>query len=431
MSALRVAVSGAGIGGLALAQGLRRRGVEVTVYESDGSALSRDQGFRLRIDAQGRAALADCLPARLHRLAEDTAGRPYTSRGLCFDHRLTRLGAHRPAAAPDGTDGRDNRDNLDDRKGRTDPNDPNDRAGLDDPGAASMVADRRVLRQILLTGLGDAVRFGHRVTGYRPAGEGVFLDFADGTAAAADVLVLADGINSRARRHLLPRAQVLDTGLRAVQGHMPLDAEALDWVPPELLGGSRPVLGPHRTTLVVGAYQPRRPVAEAVAEHAPGADIEAVRAYFKWTLVAPAGQFPYAGAGLSAAGPLGLHAAATRMTKGWHPLLRRVLARSDRAATFALSIRAVPVPDAWPPGRVTALGDCVHAPTPVGGLGANTALRDAALLSGRLADARAGRLDVTGAIGLYEEEMRGYARAAVDGSLRGAETVFRADPLPV
>ncbi|MFB6436962.1 FAD-dependent oxidoreductase [Streptomyces sp. NPDC056411] len=400
MRALRVAVSGGGVGGLALAQGLRRHGIEATVFESDDSALSREQGFRLRIDEFGRAALAACLPDRLYRLTEDTASRLYMPRGVSFDHRLRQIGAHRPAGTPV------------------------------DRAAASIVVDRRCLRQILLTGLGGTVRFGRKVTGYRQTDDGVLVDFTGGTATA-DVLVIADGINSLARRQRLPQAEVLDTGLHGVHGFMALDSEALGWIPPELLGGARPVLGPRRTTLVLGAYQPRRPFAEAVAAHAPGADIEAVHDYVKWTLVAPAGEFPATGAGLFAADPLALHTVAARMTEDWHPLLRRVIERSQRAATFALAIRAVPVPDAWPPGRVTVLGDCVHAPTPVGGTGANTALCDAALLAERLADASAGRLDLIDAIGRYEEEMRAYARSAVTSSLRGAEIVFRADPLPV
>jgi 2-polyprenyl-6-methoxyphenol hydroxylase-like FAD-dependent oxidoreductase len=44
MNTLRVAVAGAGLGGLCLAQGLLRADADVTVYERDASLASRRQG---------------------------------------------------------------------------------------------------------------------------------------------------------------------------------------------------------------------------------------------------------------------------------------------------------------------------------------------------------------------------------------------------
>ena len=67
---LRVAIAGAGIGGLCLAQGLRRAGIEVAVYEQDPAALARGQGYRLRLDHEGHAALRSCLPDDLFALHE-------------------------------------------------------------------------------------------------------------------------------------------------------------------------------------------------------------------------------------------------------------------------------------------------------------------------------------------------------------------------
>ena len=50
-------------------------------------------------------------------------------------------------------------------------------------------------------------------------------------------------------------------------------------------------------------------------------------------------------------------------------------------------IRTSPVIPAWQPSRVTVLGDAVHAMSPAGGSGANTALRDAAQLCSELTTA--------------------------------------------
>ena len=45
-SSLQVLVIGAGLGGLCLAQGLRKAGVEVEVYERDAGLAVRTQGHR-------------------------------------------------------------------------------------------------------------------------------------------------------------------------------------------------------------------------------------------------------------------------------------------------------------------------------------------------------------------------------------------------
>ena len=48
-SSLRVLVIGAGLGGLCLAQGLRKAGVEVAVYERDTGLAIRTQGHRSQL----------------------------------------------------------------------------------------------------------------------------------------------------------------------------------------------------------------------------------------------------------------------------------------------------------------------------------------------------------------------------------------------
>jgi 2-polyprenyl-6-methoxyphenol hydroxylase-like FAD-dependent oxidoreductase len=89
-------------------------------------------------------------------------------------------------------------------------------------------------------------------------------------------------------------------------------------------------------------------------------------------------------------------------------------------------IRTSPPVSAWPPSRVTLLGDAIHAMTPARGSGANTALRDAALLSRALARAAADGGDLVAPVGEYEKQMRAYGYAAVAASSRAeAETGTR------
>jgi 2-polyprenyl-6-methoxyphenol hydroxylase-like FAD-dependent oxidoreductase len=54
MSRFTVIVAGAGPGGLALAQGLRRRGVDAVVYQRDSAVDTRRQGYRLHLDVAAR-----------------------------------------------------------------------------------------------------------------------------------------------------------------------------------------------------------------------------------------------------------------------------------------------------------------------------------------------------------------------------------------
>ncbi|HEU5110116.1 MAG TPA: FAD-dependent monooxygenase, partial [Micromonosporaceae bacterium] len=80
-----------------------------------------------------------------------------------------------------------------------------------------------------------------------------------------------------------------------------------------------------------------------------------------------------------------------------------------------------------PPGRVTLLGDAIHAPPPVFAAGANAALRDAAHLADALVRVATGQQDALAAIGGYEAEMREYVRPIlrVAAELWPAAELFR------
>src|SRR5947209_17483461 len=77
---LRVLVIGGGLGGLCLAQGLRKAGISVAVYERDSDPAARAQGYRVHIDTHGEQALRECLPPSLYELFLATRGQE--SKGL-------------------------------------------------------------------------------------------------------------------------------------------------------------------------------------------------------------------------------------------------------------------------------------------------------------------------------------------------------------
>ena len=108
-----------------------------------------------------------------------------------------------------------------------------------------------------------------------------------------------------------------------------------------------------------------------------------------------------------------INALATEITDGWHPNLRALIRASDPGTAFAVDVRtSVPV-GAWPTTNVTVLGDAVHLMTPGRGVGANTALRDAALLAARLGAAQRGEMSGHDAVASYEAQMREYGFHAV------------------
>ena len=95
-----VLIIGGGLGGLCLAQGLKKAGISVAVYERDRTRNERLQGYRIHIEAMGNRALHDCLPPHLFEAYLKTTGSD--GKGLlmapdCSDHDR-RLASH--AATP-------------------------------------------------------------------------------------------------------------------------------------------------------------------------------------------------------------------------------------------------------------------------------------------------------------------------------------------
>jgi 2-polyprenyl-6-methoxyphenol hydroxylase-like FAD-dependent oxidoreductase len=383
--ALRIAVIGGGIGGLCLAQGLRRDGVAVTVYERDEAIDSRRQGYRIHLDGRAGRALHECLPPALYELFTATLGRPGSAVSV-VDERLKVL--HRT----EGT-ARDPR--------------------RVEPAAISAPANRQTLREVLATGLDDALVFGRQCTGFAQSPEGVRLDFADGTHAEADALVGTDGVGSAVRRQLLPHATVVDTGARCLYGKTLLDAESLALVPPMVFDGFTAVVGGGTVGMACALVRFPEPVEQAAARISPQARLAPAADYLMWVVSAPGPYFGMPDAELLALPPAGLHRLATKAIAGWHRDLRALVDRAEVEETFVVRISTAEPTPAWPSGRVTVLGDAIHAMSPTGGSGANTALTDATVLRAALVAAARGEIPITEAIRGYEHRMREYGYAAV------------------
>lgn len=363
MPTFRVLIAGAGIGGLALANGLRRAGVAVEVFERAPSVFARGAGYRINIRPEGGQALLDCLPPNLGELYLATSNRHCLPRIAGYDAALRELFAN----------------------------------DLPAPTHAHTSVDRLLLRQILLADLTEQVRFGKQVVDASQDEREARVRFADGGTATGDVLVAADGTHSVLRSRLLPDAEVLDVPLRCVWGKTPIPDGVPGWVPDAVRNRYSGVFGPGGDQLMIGLFQPRRHIVDAVAELAPYAHIRPVEDYLMWVYMG--------GATLPGA------------VADWHPSVRKLIAAADPRTVVPVAIRvAAPVPP-WRPSRITFLGDAIHTMSPAGGSGANTALRDAADLAATLASAA----DPRAAIAEYDERLRERGAAAVTESLRYGE----------
>lgn len=174
-----IAIVGAGLGGLALARVLHVNGMDAVVYEREPSRVARGQGGMLDIHSGQRALREAGLIDQFHAIA----------RGEGQDMRLLE---------PDGT--------------LLLQEDTPDDAPLDRPEV-----DRAALRDLLLDSLPEGtVRWGHA---FRTADHGL-LHFADGGSAPYDLLVGADGAQSRVRS-LLTDARPSHIGQNIVEVGIP------------------------------------------------------------------------------------------------------------------------------------------------------------------------------------------------------------------
>lgn len=251
--------------------------------------------------------------------------------------------------------------------------------------------DRSTFKKVLLTGLD--VRFGHALTGYRQSADGnVFADFDNGETAAVNLLVGADGINSRVRQQLLPGARIEALPMDAIVCRSWVDAATGPWLTPELTNHLGMAYGPQRRNLMFGhmLFPP-----------------DAGRSYVFWGLLTPAGELPE---NLKSA------------LREWHPRVQQLIADGDPTQISRLRLRtSVPV-EPWPTTNVTLLGDAIHAMSPFQGSGANTAIRDAALLATELASGLDG-------VARYEKAMLDYGFDAVRRSATGTAKVLAQHPV--
>jgi salicylate hydroxylase len=317
----RVAIVGAGIGGLTLALALRRYGIEAEVFEQ-----------------------AD-------RLAEIGAGVALAANGTRHLERLG-LGASLAAVGTEPTEliVRDGRDGV-----RIAAHPVRQGAWYREHcGGPFYGVHRRDLQRILGAAWGD-VRLGHRLVALADGPDRARLTFSDGTTAEADVVVGADGIRSTVRQAIAGTEAPVYSRTSGFRGVVPadaapslLDAQALQmWIGP----GAHVVtysLGPDAglvNFLVVVDGPPEWVSREGWRRRADPAE--------------------------------------AAVFADWHPGIAELLAAAPPVERWGLfSLPALP---AWSRGHVVLLGDAAHGMLPHQGQGANQTIEDAVVLARLLA----------------------------------------------
>ena len=176
-----VIIVGGGPGGLALAQGLRKRGIPFHVLER--GMRDRHQGYRFRLMDYAVDTLPSLLPTDLWELLESSRPASMAGRDVFID-------------ALSGQFTRREESRFD--------------------HIYSM--DRTWLHELLLTGIEEDISFEKSFASYSLDDNGVTVTCSDGTTIKGKMVVGADGNFSAVRRQFLPVYPLLDIGRTLLWG---------------------------------------------------------------------------------------------------------------------------------------------------------------------------------------------------------------------
>lgn len=370
----KIAIIGGGPGGLTLARLLQLNNVDVTVYERDQDKNARVQGSPLDLhDDSGLAALrkAGLLQAFSNNFM------PGADRKKIMNERAEVL--------------------LSDHEGKPE----------EDFGAAHFRPEiaRGALRRILLESLqpGTIAWDSHFIT-MEVQNDGWLLYFKNGSTAYADIVVAADGANSKIRPYLTD-SKAFYSGIIMLEGNIynaPVQAPRIASL---LQGGKIMAFGREKDILMgqkdndeIGFYLSFK--AEEHWAASSGLDFADREQLLEWF---------------------------RQQYTGWSPVWEELL---EQAAMPLIPrpIYCIPQDQSWEAlPNLTMLGDAAHVMPPFAGEGVNMAMLDALELSELLTSGRHHSLQ--SAIAEYETRMRERAAIISRESLENGERMHSEEAL--
>lgn len=353
-----IAIIGGGPGGLTLARLLQLKGANVTVYERDLNKDARVQGNTLDLHEESgletlrQAGLIDAFYA---------AYRPGAGKMLIMDKAANVKMDNHTA----GADYEETRPEI----------------------------DRGPLRQILLGSLQPGtVAWNSQFVAMEPGGEGWDLQFKNGMNAYADIVIAADGANSKIRPYITP-IKPFFAGVTMVEGWVHDSEKALPKMYSLLKGGKIFAFGDSRSIIVSAK-------GDGSFAFATGCNTD---------------EYWVTNSGIDFNSKQQVVGWFKKEFAGWDGIWNEMI---DKAEPYFVPRPqyCMPLDQYWEPlPNLTMIGDAAHLMPPYAGEGANMALADAlelsvCLTSGEFESTRA-------AIRHYEDEMRKRAAEAAQMTL--------------